>query len=95
MVQIPAQTLGELLEAIAQQNKSLLKLKQQLVVLVDERITAEQFADKIKVGRTILDYMIAGTHRSGFRLKVFKKAGTKQRFTLLSEVDRYFEGFGK
>lgn len=95
MVQVPARKLEDLFKTITRQNESLLRLKDEMVVLVDDRITVETFGEKINVGHTILDYMIAGTHRSNFKLKVFKKTGTKQRFTLRSEVDRYFEGFGK
>lgn len=95
MVQVSARKMEELFNTIAKQNESLLELRNEMVVLVDNRIPVEEFADKINVGHTVLDYMIAGTHRSKFTLKVFKKRGTKQRFTLRSEVDRYFEGFGK
>jgi len=58
------------------------------------RIPAHEFAYQIGVSKTTLQLMINGKHPSGFTLKAFKKQGFKQVWTLQSEVERYFEGFG-
>lgn len=59
-----------------------------------DRIPVHEFAYIIGVGKTTLARFINGTHPSGFRLKTFRKPGTRRVWTLKSEIDRYFENFG-
>lgn len=63
-------------------------------VIENTRITVNEFAEQLKIGKTKLRELINGSHKSGFVLRTFRKKGTRTIWTIASEVDRYFDGFG-
>jgi hypothetical protein len=87
----------EKMERIMDDVRKLMDAPKPEVVATPERdiITANEFAARIGAGENLLNKLINGTHSNGFKLKTFKKEGTRTVWTLTSEYDRWFEGFGK
>jgi frataxin-like iron-binding protein CyaY len=84
--------IDETLNEIKKNSNSKTEVTQQSGVA---RITIKEFGKLIRKGRTTVNKMKNGNHPSGFHLNAFRKPGTRNVYTTLDEVDRYWEGFGE
>ncbi len=96
VIELPAEQFNELITKIDRLTDNIESLlnSPRYAIEQEEIITGKEFADTVNIGKTTLGRLINGTHTSGFKLKTFKKSGTKTVWTLASEIRRYFEGFG-